>query len=358
MNQTDTPLRFGICGLGFMGRTYFAHLHAHPRARVVAVCDRDAARRAGQWHAAGNIDSPAAARADLRGVRAYATPAELLRDPDVDAVAVTLPTPLHADTTIAALRAGKHVLCEKPMALDLAGCDHMIAAAAQTGRTLMIAHCIRFWPQYETISRLVADGRIGAVRFAKLARLASAPQYSEGNWLMDGAASGGALLDLHVHDVDFAQALLGVPQTARAHGRCGPSGRIDHVVALYGYPDGRYALLEGGWTYHAPWPFKMAITVCGELGTLTWSSTLSERVYLYSGGEQPEQIESPGQTGWQRQLDYFIDRVTHGRPVDRCPPASSRTSLALALLERKSIDTGTEINVRSWLSGWPSSEIV
>ena len=130
VNGRRQRLRFGICGLGFMGRTYFGHLRNHAGAQVVAVCDRDPQRRAGDLSSAtGNIGPGEAERLDLSGVAAYADVAELIGDPQVDAVAITLPTPLHADVAEAALAAGKHVICEKPMAPDLGACDRMVRAA-------------------------------------------------------------------------------------------------------------------------------------------------------------------------------------------------------------------------------------
>nr|CAI78888.1 dehydrogenase [uncultured bacterium] len=347
MSASQEKLRFGICGLGFMGRTYFHHLCNHPRASVVAVCDRDPQLRAGDWaQATGNIGPRAGQRVDLGGATAYSDPQELIGDPDVDVVAVTLPTPLHAPVTEQALAAGRHVLCEKPMARDLEGCDRMIWAAEQAGRTLMIAQCVRFWPQYEAIKRLVDEGRLGPLRFAKLKRVTSPPLYSSQNWLMDGRQSGGALLDLHVHDTDFAHHLLGMPESIFARGTRGPSGEIDHVLATYSYADGRYALIEGGWAHHhAPWPFEMAISVFGERGAAQWSSQRGPEVLLYAGADEVQRIDCADEAGWMHELDYFIDRVVAGQPVERCLPASSRTSVALALLEKQAIESGGAVRV-------------
>jgi len=346
MDTSNQRLRVGICGLGFMGRTYFRHLREHPLARVVAVCDRLPALRAGHWDSpTGNIPTQMPLHPNLTGVAAYAGPAELIHDANVDVVAITLPTPLHAEVAEQALLAGKHVICEKPMARDLSGCDRMIAAARSSGRTLMVAQCIRFWPQYELIQQLVSQGRIGPLRFVKLSRLASPPVYSSENWLMNGAASGGALLDLHVHDVDFTQSWLGVPATIYARGGRGPSGEIDHVLSIYSYDDGRYALLEASWVHHAPWPFEMAITVCGEKGTLHWSSLAGDDVLLYAGGQEALRLPAGGTTGWQRELDYFLACIASGQPVRRCPPESSRISIALSLLERQSIEGRRPVTV-------------
>ena len=311
------------------------------------MCDQDAGRRAGDWSdGVGNLLAGAGRRVDLSGMRAFDHWEALIECADVDVVAVTMPTPLHAEIAARALVAGKHVICEKPMALTLADCDRMIAAAERAGRTLMIAQCIRFWPQYEEIKRRVDAGEIGAVRFASLRRLASPPAYSSGGWLMDGKKSGGALFDLHVHDVDFAHVLLGTPARVSACGGRGPSGTIDHVVATHRYDDGRYAIVEGGWTFAPPWPFEMGITVVGARGTLEWSMRRGPEVVFYRDG-RAEQIAVPDETGWSRELDYFIDCVRRGEPMERCTPRSSRTSIALALAEREAVEQGRVVEFRA-----------
>jgi predicted dehydrogenase len=353
-----SKLRFGICGLGFMGRSHFARLRENPRAEVVAVCDQDERRRAGDWGAAlGNLDLGAVAgpRVSLENIAVYATPAELLADPSVDVVLITLPTPLHADVAVAALRADKHVLCEKPMALRVPDCDRMIRAARAAGKTLMVAQCIRFWPQYETIKRCVDEGRIGAVRFVTLRRLGALPTYSAGNWLLDGRQSGGALLDLHVHDVDFAHTLLGVPETVYARGTRGPSGDFDHVVATWSYPGGRYAALEGGWMLAAPWTFDMEIAVHGAGGTLGWAMSRGNDVLLRTSADRAEVIPCDGDA-LRREQDYFIACVQAGQPVDKCTPFSSRTSIVLAWLERRGIESGRLVRISDHLrTAWAGS---
>ena len=339
-------LRFGICGLGCMGQSHFARLRQHPRAEVVAICDADEARRRGDWSGAlGNIDliKTGGGRVPLDGIHAYATPAELIADREVDVVLITLPTPQHAPVAVAALSAGKHVLCEKPMAERASTCDRMIRAARSHERLLMVAQCIRFWPQYVKIKQMIDEGQIGAIRFVTLRRLASPPTYSAGSWLLDGTQSGGAILDLHVHDVDFAQYLLGLPDTIHARGVRGLTGGIDHVVATYGYADGRYAVIEGGWAFTAPWPFEMSITVHGERGTLEWSLSRGSAVSHYTGTEV-RSIPCDGDA-LRSEQDYFIECLQAGRPVEQCTPVSSRMSVALAWLERRAIETGRLVHV-------------
>jgi predicted dehydrogenase len=353
------PLRFGICGLGCMGRSHFARLQQQPAARVVAVCDADQRRRTGDWNdALGNMATVQTDRgqAPLADLHQYAEPRALIADPDVDAVLITLPTALHAEVAIAALEGGKHVLCEKPMAIRVGDCDRMLQAAERNGRTLMVAQCIRFWPQYELIKRYIDEGRLGRVRFMTLRRLGSPPTYSFHNWLLDATQSGGALLDLHVHDVDFAHHVFGVPETITARGTSGPSGGCDHVVALHGYPDGRYVHLEGGWALAAPWPFEMEIEVHGDAGTLGWAMSRGTDVLYYNGAPQVVPLPCAGDAIANEQA-YFIDCTRSRRPVARCLPFSTRTSVALAWLEQRSIQLGRPVNVGERLrAAWSDTD--
>jgi predicted dehydrogenase len=202
----------------------------------------------------------------------------------------------------------------------------------------MIAHCIRFWPQYERIRAEVSSGTIGRLRYLKLRRLGSPPTYSAGNWLLDHRLSGGALLDLHVHDIDFVQDWLGLPNQIQAVGQQGPSGGIDHVLAAWAYPE-VMVHLEGGWAYHTPRVFEMEITAGGEAGMLIWNSAAGSAIHCYGGGEQPRTIACPDQTGWECTVDYFVQNIVAGTPFTRCSAESSARSVALALAEAEAIAT-------------------
>ena len=353
----SNQLSFGICGFGFMGRTYFAHLSNHPGARVAAVCSKVNINLADQEGEIGNLPTAGDKALSLDGVNVYEDVDELIADKSVDVIAITLPTPMHADVAVQALESGRHVICEKPMALRLRDCDRMIRAAAKAGRTLMIAQCVRFWPQYEKIKQIVDDGGVGDVKVVTLRRLSEPPDHSVGNWLLDHKLSGGAILDMHVHDIDYAHCLLGVPDNIHARGHKGPSGGIDQVTATWGYADGRYAIVEGGWLFQAPWPFEMQILVQGSTGTLAWSMVRGPKILHYAGGPGPLEIEVDNDAdGWQRELAYFIDCIIAGKPVERCLPETSRISIALAHLERRAVRTGRIQSVpRSVIRGERSS---
>lgn len=341
-------VRVGIIGMGFMGRMHLSAYLKLPNAKVVAFADIDKAKREGKGPDAGNLGDTGFQFDAAAFEKVYDCGLKLIDDPGVDLVDICVPTCDHKDLFVAAVKAGKSVLCEKPMAVRSADVKAMVAAGKRARRPVMIAQCIRFWPQYETIKRCIDGGRIGAVRFMSLRRLGCPPTYSAGHWLLDGAQSGGALLDLHVHDVDFAHYLLGIPESLFARGTRGPSGDFDHVTATWSYPLERYVALEGGWVLAAPWTFDMEIAVHGERGTLGWAMSRGSEVRLRTSGEQIESIPCEGDALGQ-ELDYFVDCVQAGRPVAKCTPFSSRTSVALSWLERRSIEGGCLISVRERL---------
>jgi len=362
MTADTKTLRFGICGMGLMGRGYFRILQDIPGVRVTAICDIAPSRREPSWYGAVNKGTAAAsdddtvlqlggkAYAGQDGVpEAFANCLDLVRSPNVDVVAVTLPTNLHAEIAVAALQAGKHVISEKPMGLSVAECDRMLAAEAASGRTLIVDQCVRFFPQYELIKEWVDSGRLGRIRYASLTRLSSPPTHSKDNWMLNSRLSGGAIFDLHIHDVDFAQQLMGVPDTIRAHGSSGTSGGTDHVFATYGYADGRYALVEGGWGLHLPWPFDMSIVVHGEKGTLSWTASKGPDVQHYDGAAEVHNLKCANEGGTRRLIHYFVDAIRAGQPVTRCTAESARLSMALAALEKQAVESGETIDVAAAL---------
>ena len=164
----------------------------------------------------------------------YRTVDEALVDPNVEAVDVCLPTDRHAPVAIAALRAGKHVLLEKPMALDGETADRIIDEAARANRTLMIAQVLRFQPTFQMLSEMVKSGRLGAVRSALFRRRCAAPAWSK--WLANPGQSGGGVFDLLIHDVDFCIHLFGAPAAVSATGYEDLSRGIDYILAQLYYP--------------------------------------------------------------------------------------------------------------------------
>src|SRR5579862_142242 len=202
-------MRIAVLGLGFMGSTHLKAWRNVSGATLAAVVSADEKKLSGDLSdIQGNLGGPGE-KMDFSGVARYHTVDEALRDPRVEAVDICLPTDRHAPVAIDALRGGKHVLVEKPMALDGDTADRIIDEAARAGRTLMTAQVLRFQPSFQMLSEMVKSGRLGAVRSALFRRRCAAPAWSK--WLANPGQSGGGVFDLLIHDVDFCVHLFGAP---------------------------------------------------------------------------------------------------------------------------------------------------
>src|SRR3954469_8561027 len=170
----------GIVGIGFMGMIHYLAAGKLSGAKVVALCSRDPAKLAGDWTSIQGNFGPRGTQIDLSGQAGYADVAALLADPQVDLVDLCVPNDEHARLAIRALEAGKHVLVEKPIALTTADADGVLAAATASGKLLMVAHVLPFFPEFAYAADAVLSGRYGALKAAHLNRVISRPDWSAG----------------------------------------------------------------------------------------------------------------------------------------------------------------------------------
>ena len=173
-------LRIGIVGLGFMGKMHFHCYKSDTNVEVTAICDADAKQLQNSSGVAGNIFG-AEDDLDLSNIALYSDLSKMLAEEKIDALSIASPTFLHASQTIEALNAGVHVFCEKPMALNSGECREMAEEAKQSGKTLQIGHCIRFWPEYVQAKEIIDSQKYGKVLAATFQRLSLTPTWSWDN---------------------------------------------------------------------------------------------------------------------------------------------------------------------------------
>jgi len=322
-------MRIAVLGLGFMGSTHLKAWRQIPEAQLTAVASNNKQRLSGDLTGvAGNLGGPGE-KLDFSSVAKYARAEDAVHDPDVEAVDICLPTHLHERIAVLALRAGKHVLVEKPMALDGAAADRMIEAADQHGRILMAAQVVRFIPPYRTTADILHSGRLGQVRSAIFRRRCAAPAWSA--WLADPAQSGGGVFDLLIHDIDFCLHIFGKPEAVTASGYEDLPRGVDWILAQFWYPSIGAVAVYGGWHHPAAYPFSMQFTILADGGTLEFSSAgapLAE--YGDDGLEHP--LNVPDIDGYRAELAYFLECSAYGRKPAQCPPEESAAAVKLALL--------------------------
>ena len=217
-------IKVGLVGYGFMGHMHAQCYAATGEAKVVALADVDPAKRA--------------EASEKLGAQTFESIEDLLANINVDIVDICTPTYLHAQHVITAAHAGKDIMCEKPMSLNVESCDQMIDAVKKAGVKLMMGQVIRFWPEYMVIKQMVDSGKYGKVLWLSAQRRTCLPAAWE-NWFADPEKSGGGVLDLHIHDEDYIAYLIGSPKSVDANGVKGQGGGINAVQVLgRGHKDG------------------------------------------------------------------------------------------------------------------------
>lgn len=332
-------LRIGIVGAGSMGQA-----HAPAWQKLAA----QGAVLAGIHSARGTAETLARAH----GVQTYASYEELLSD--VDVVDLCVPTDLHASLTLQAAAAGKHVLCEKPIALTVADGSAMIDACARAGVRLFIAQVLRFVPQYASAQAVVASGQIGTPAVIRLRRAAYQPRKAQDNWFIDEARSGGMILDLMIHDYDYARWLAGdvVRVFARSARSLWPEAPGDYALVILRFASGAIAHVEGGWAY-PPGYFRTAIDIAGTDGLLEWSSDDSEPMTTHLAAAPAQQAAEVGlppsldsETPFDAEIRHFYEALVSGAPF-ALSPRDALAALQIGLAARESLATGRAITLEA-----------
>ena len=207
----------GIAGLGFMGMTHYLAYEKVSGAKVSAICEQDRKRLAGDWRSIKGNFGPAGKKVDLSGVSRYSELEEMLADPSLDMIDICLPPAAHMAAAVAALKAGKHVLCEKPIALKTADARRMVLTADRAGKMLMIAHVLPFVPEYQFAYRTIIGGKYGKPLGGHFDRVISDPLWLKDFYNPDGC--GGPMIDLHIHDAHFIRMIFGMPKYVQSAGR-------------------------------------------------------------------------------------------------------------------------------------------
>lgn len=333
----SVAIRVGIIGLGFMGRTHLAAYRSAERAglpvRVAAVVDSkgDAIREAS---AAGNLEVGQSAALD--GVAVLSRARELLELGDVDAVSICTPTDTHVCLAEAALAAGKHVLIEKPVALTSNLAQELADFATERPELVaMPAMCMRFWPGWDWLRERIRDRAFGALRELHLRRVGPPPNWAP-EFYGDMSRCGDALVDLHVHDVDFVLWAVGSPQGVAAR------GTARHVTTTYDFgADGPVVVAEGGWVAEPDMRFSMTYRAVFDDAVVTFELGRATPVLIERAGRAAEAAPVAGGAGYDGEIRAFVEAVqSGGAPAVRL--AEAVRVLRVVEAERRSLERGGE----------------
>src|SRR3954470_7288464 len=336
-------IRIGLAGIGFMGMIHYLAAKRLKDAAVVAIHTRDAKKLAGDWRGVRGNFGPPGEVMDLGSIHRHAAFDDLLADPDVDLVDICTPTGQHEAMTIAALNAAKHVLVEKPIAIEPAAADRMVAAAEAANRLLMVGQVLPFFPEFAFLADAAKSGRYGPLLGGQFKRVISRPDWSAA--IADVAETGGPAIDLHIHDTHFIRLICGMPRQVVATGRV-EGDAVTHLNALYLYgPGGPTVACASGALAQKGREFVHGFEVYFEKATLVCESGVQPLTVLPAGGgsERPALGDGDPLAGFAAELQAAVDGVAAGRAPDLLSGALARDALVLCHKEVESVKTGNPV---------------
>ncbi|MBI5876596.1 MAG: Gfo/Idh/MocA family oxidoreductase [Chloroflexi bacterium] len=328
-----TKLRIGIISTARIGeRRVIPAMQQSSNVEVTAVASRDLPRAQ-------------AFAAQLGIPKAYGAYEALFADPDVDAVYNPLPNSMHAEWTIKAAQAGKHVLCEKPFASNTAETDTMIAACASHKVVLMEAFMYRFHPQNEKAMALIRSGAIGKVQMVRA--VFNFQIASETNIRLNAGLAGGALMDVGCYCVNAARTLAGAePVRVSALAQFGAASRVDEtLIGALQFPSGAYASIACSFRT----PYRTHYEVIGERGRIELpqpftTNNLPTRVLLHDRDDHTQAFEFPALDQYTRMSEHFARVVLDGEPL-RYPPSEGRAQMRVLDALYESARTGRAVDL-------------
>jgi len=329
-------IKIGIAGTGMMGHSHVGGLQANAPEGVeyIAVCGRNKEK--------------CDAFAEKYGIKkAYYDYYEMLKDDEIDVIDVSVPSDMHEEFAVAAAKAGKHILVEKPIAFTMEAATNIYNAAKENGVRAMIAQNLRFWPEYVKIRQLIEDGTLGDIVTVYAARLGQMPTWSE--WYKDPEKSGETLMNLTLHDIDYVHDIFGKPKSIYSAGSKDQYGCYNDVMNILKFENGTNVLIDGSLSMTPGYPFTMHMRVLGTKGTLEFSYKAGENLdaannqtsfLLYLPDEGSKDIEFESYDAYGCEIKYFADCIRDGVDPEKVSAESILTVLNTILKAKESLYTG------------------
>jgi predicted dehydrogenase len=333
-------IRIGLVSIGFMGMIHFLAAQRLRESCVTAVCSRDPKKLAGDWRSIRGNFGPQGQMVDLSGIKKYQQLDDLLADRDIDLVDICNPTHLHAETAIRALKAGKHVLVEKAIALNPSEAETMIAAAGHAGKLLMVGHVLPFFPEFGYAAKTAKEGRWGRLLGGHFKRIISRPDWSAE--IGDAAKTGGPAVDLHIHDTHFIAYLCGVPKRVFSTGVV-QDGVVQYLTTQYVYgPQGPTLSCSSGALAQKGREFVHGFEIYLERATLVYESGTCPLAVLTADGksEQPSLEAGDAIAAFTAELQAAVDGVAADRVPDVLRSDLARDALLMCFKECESVQRG------------------
>ena len=332
-------LKFAIIGVGGLGKTHYRNVKEVTKkagnVKLVALCDVEDSAFSTQT--ATNLGD-AEADLDFSAYHLYKDVETLLEKETLDFVITALPTDIHEEVAVKVMNKGIHVFSEKPMAINLTQAENMLKVAKENNVKLMIGQCLRYSGPYLMLKDIIESEKYGKVISADFFRISPTPSWSWKSWMLDEAKSGGAILDLHVHDVDFINWVFGMPKAVTSFAT-NYKTKHDSVNTVYHYDD-KHVTATGDWGMPECFQFQSGFTVRFEAATIVRNS---EGMYLYPENGEAIELHPTMDKMHAEEVVDFINCIREDKESVVNPATDSCNSLKIALAEKVSADTGKTV---------------
>ncbi len=273
---------------------------------------------------------------------------------NVDVVDICVPTYLHRDLVVQAAAAGKQIVCEKPLALSIEDGQSMIDAVEKAGVHLLIGHVVRFVPEYVLAKRTVDAGEIGQVGTMRLKRTGFQPRPKPENWYIDLSKSGGMMMDLMIHDYDYARWVAGDVEKVFAHNvrSVTPDAPGDYALVMLQHTNGAITNIEGAWSYPPPM-FLTGLEIAGSAGLIEHPAASSVTIGIHmmetekTTGPDVAVSSSPlAESPYTAEIRHFYDVLTGATTTLRVTAADALEAVRIALAAIESARTGRAVSTK------------
>ena len=345
-------INVGIAGIGFMGWIHYLAYQQVKGVRVTAIFTRNKKKLAGDWRGIQGNFGPPGEKVDVSGLSAYKSVDEMLADPKIDVIDNCLPPHLHADVSVQALRCGKHVFCEKPMALNTSDCKRMVVAATKAKRQLLIGHVLPFFPEYLHARKLIESGKYGRLLGGNFLRVISDPL-----WLpdfYDADRVGGPLVDLHVHDAHLIRMLFGMPTKLVSQGRLRDQV-VEYCTTAFRFDNPQYAVTAtSGVINQQGRPFTHGFEIHLERATLNFEfaafadaeESMPLKVLTDKGKVIRPKLPEAGPTGaFEAEIKEMLRSIRSDTPSPILSGDLARDAILLCHRQTESVLKGREVKV-------------
>lgn len=327
--------RVALVGAGGMGRTHGVCYEKISNAKLVAVMDIR--------------PEAAAAVAEPHGAQVFTDAEQMFSEVEFDVIDICTPTPLHLPYIKMGAAAGKHVSSEKPFGRTVDQCKEAIEVCEKAGVQLFVAHVVRWFPEFKRAHDLIKSGAAGTPSMIRTSRGGGFPGHSWNNWFSDYEWSGGVLLDLSIHDIDWLLWTFGPAEQVYAKGLTFSGVKEkDYALVTIRFKSGAIAHVEGSWA--TPDAFRVSFEIAGDEGLIEWSNqkTAAMSMATWKPEDEGKGLTVPSSptavSPYVQELSHFIECIETGQKPS-VKPEEATAAVALCLAANESMKTGKPVKL-------------